>query len=104
MQEFCSLYLDSTKDNTDKKGETVNYMFNQFIDEKDGYYCALGIIQSDHSIVLQNATFSRNVSQHQDCNSLEQSILGYLATFMKNLQKPKMKKCNKSNLKSGQNI
>ena len=51
MQEFCSLCLDFTEDNTDKKGDAVNYMFNQFIDEKDGYYCALEIIQSDHSLV-----------------------------------------------------
>ena len=83
-----------------KEGDAVNFVFKQFIDEKDGYYYVLEIIQSDHSLVVYNATFSRNASQHQDCNSLEQSILRYLATFMKNLQKPEMKKCNKSKLKT----
>ena len=52
MQEFCSVCLDSTEDNTDKEGDAVNYMFNQFIDEEDGYYWPLEIIQSDHSLVL----------------------------------------------------
>ena len=49
MQEFCSVYLDSTEDNTDKEGDAVNYMFNQFIDGKDRYYYALEIIQSENS-------------------------------------------------------
>ena len=44
MQKFCSLCLESMEDNTDKEGDEVNYMLNQF---KDGYYYALEIIQSE---------------------------------------------------------
>ena len=44
MQEFCSVCLDSTEDNTDKKGDAVNYMFNQFIGGKDEYHYSLEII------------------------------------------------------------
>ena len=70
MQEFCSVCLDSTEDNTDKEGDAVNYMFNQFIDEKDCYYdyCALEIIQSD--IVLYNATSSLQVFRTIDIEVL----------------------------------
>ena len=84
MQEFCSECLDSMEDNTDKEGDAVNYMFNQFIDEKDGYYYTLEIIRSDHSLVLYNATFSRNASQHQACK-----ILKYLAIFYEESSKTK---------------
>ena len=66
----------------DKERDIVSYMFNQFIDEKDGYYYALEIIQSDHSLVLYNATFSRNVSQHQAFKCLEQSILKLLSNIL----------------------
>ena len=101
MQEFCSLCVDYTKDNSDTEEDAVNYMFNQFIDEKDGYYYALEIIQSDHSLVVYNATFSRNASQHQACKCLEQSILKYLAIFYEESSKTKkMKKCNKRKITS----
>ena len=83
VQEFCSVCLDSTEDNTDKEGDAVNYMFNQLIDEKDGYCYVLEISQRDHSLVLYNATFSRNASQHQACKCLKQSIWKYLAIFYK---------------------
>ena len=89
MQEFCSVCLDSTEDNTDKEGDAVNYMFNRFIDEKDGYYFALEIIQSDHSLVLYNATISRNASQHKASKCLEQSTLKYLAIFYEESLKTK---------------
>ena len=39
MQVFCSSRYQSTQDNTDMEGDTVNHMFNQIIDEKDGDYC-----------------------------------------------------------------
>ena len=81
MQEYCSLCLDSTEDNTDKEGDAVNYMFNKFIDEMYGHYYALEIIQSDHTLVLYNATFSRNASQHQACKCLEQSVLKFVSNI-----------------------
>ena len=82
MQKFCSLCLESTEDNTDKEGDAVNNVFNQFIDEKNGYYYVLEIIQSDHLLVLYNPTFSRNASQHQACKCLEQSILKFVSNIL----------------------
>ena len=89
MQEFCSVCLDSTEDNTDKEGDAVNYMLNQFIDENDGYHYALEIVHSDYSLVLNNVEFSRNASQQQVCKCLEQSILKYLAIFYEESSKTK---------------
>ena len=35
MPVFCSSHLESSKDYTDKEGNTVDHMFNQIIDKKD---------------------------------------------------------------------
>ena len=35
MPVFCSSHLESSKDNTDNEGNTVDQMFNQIIDKKD---------------------------------------------------------------------
>ena len=35
MPVFCSSRLESSKDHTDKEGDTVDHMFNQIIDKKD---------------------------------------------------------------------
>ena len=39
MQVLCSSHYQSTQDNTDMEGDTINHMFNHIIDEKDGDYC-----------------------------------------------------------------
>ena len=36
MPVFCSSHLESSKDYTDKEGNTVDHMFNQIIDKKNG--------------------------------------------------------------------
>ena len=36
MPVFCSSHLESSKEYTDKEGNTVDQMFNQIIDKKDG--------------------------------------------------------------------
>ena len=38
MPVFCSSCLESSKDHTDNEGGTVDHMFNQIIDKKDGAF------------------------------------------------------------------
>ena len=77
MPVFCSSRLESSKDHTDKEGDTVDHMFNQIIDKKNG---ALEYFRVD-------IYYSYMIQQHS----------------MKNLHKQKRKKLNKWKLASVQN-
>ena len=80
MPVFCSSRLESSKDHTDKEGDTVDHMSNHIIDKKGWSF---GIIKNKYlSFIYDLAAFyeesaqtkKEEIDQMEACKCLEQWI------------------------------
>ena len=80
MPVFCSTCLESSKDHTDKEGDTVDHMFNQIIEKKDvalEYFRAniyYPYMIEQHSMKNLHKQKRKKLKQMEACKCLEQWI------------------------------